>query len=503
MGKDRLSLRVHNPHADFGGIVTGSRFIGREAELRKVKDRILNSAGFGSISVVGLPRIGKSSLVCEALRRAPSEVLGQRVVVAQANVGTFKSVGDLLRYVVEELAEELRSKKLGNELTHSRVNKALTESLIDFNVVRTVFRSLKQEGLRPISVLDEFDAGRRLFKDTPNLFHWLRELCSNSDFKAAVVFVAKRRLQDISRLAGYESSYWTNVLMSLPLKPFSNDDTDIFFSKLERDGVPIKEKERQEILSFLGCHPYLLDMFGYHVWARVKQREHVDINWIGEICDELIREYHQQIDEVLEDSAMLSKLIQIVVGPQWDVTKDDVDVLCELGVLRNEDGRLLGFSRAFENHLQIVSRSVDVWPLWRETERSLRAFLEDRLKIRFGLEWPKELSQFQPKLGRIIEEFQKRQDKDKKLCSFPKEVPSLLAYSYPSQIFEIMAADWTSLGEPVLGKDKNGWGVKFATLSKVRTPLAHNREESVGDGERKQTEGICQEILKLYSGYQR
>ena len=61
-----------------------------------------------------------------------------------------------------------------------------------------------------------------------------------------------------------------------------------------------------------------------------------------------------------------------------------------------------------------------------------------------------------------------------------------------------MVTDWTKLGAPLFGNDKQSWAVKFDVLSKVRTPLAHNREEAVSDGERDQAKGICQEILDLY-----
>ena len=55
---------------------------------------------------------------------------------------------------------------------------ALSHRDMDFSVVRAVFKSLRRADVRPVCVLDEFDAGRRLFRETPQCFHWLRELCS-------------------------------------------------------------------------------------------------------------------------------------------------------------------------------------------------------------------------------------------------------------------------------------------------------------------------------------
>ena len=159
---------------DFGGTVTGVRFIGRESELRNIQGRIFGSRGFGSIAVVGLPRIGKTSLVSEAIRRTECDSDGQRSVVVRADVGAFGSADDLFRYLIDNLVEIVRSRNLGNELVEKRTNEALAKPAIDFNAVRKVFKSLRQVGAHIVCVLDEFDAGRRVFRNTPEFFHWLR-----------------------------------------------------------------------------------------------------------------------------------------------------------------------------------------------------------------------------------------------------------------------------------------------------------------------------------------
>ena len=196
---------------------------------------------------------------------------------------------------------------------------------------------------------------------------------------------------------------------------------------------------------------------------------------------------------------MLSKAIQVLVGPQRDVTSADVDALCELGiVLRDEEGALRGFSRIFEDHLRLVERSIDIWPLWRETEHVLRAVLERHIYDTFGEDWPHALGHARPKLKGVIEQCRKRRDQERRSIGARSPELSLLAYSYPTDLYQLMCADWPRLGEPLLGKDKHGWAVKFTVLSRVRTPLAHNREEAVDDGGRKQAEGICREILNRY-----
>ena len=492
-----------NPYADFGTIITEERFVGREGELRTVASRIFGERSFGSIAVVGLPRIGKTSLVTEAIRRAEALPIGSRLVVVRSNVGEPGSVGELFRTLIEELADEIRCRGFEDALVNGQMTEALASPAIDFIRVRAVFRSLRRADIRPVWVLDEFDAGRRLFEGTPQFFHWLRELCSNPQFKAAVVIVAKRRLQDVARLAGRDSDYWANVLMTLALKPLSDAEIGVFFSRLDTNGIRLGDAERAEVMAVCGGHPYLLDAFGYHAWEHVERGGEVSIVWVEKECANLAREYFEQVSTILSeiaisDGTMLSKAVQVLVGPQWDVVAQDVDALRELGVLlSDEEDGLRGFSRSFEDHLRIVERGIDLWPLWRETEQALREYLDQRLTGRFGRDWPEGLGKARPKFRERIADWRGDREKERKRFGDRAE-SSLLAYTYPMQLYELMVIDWPAFGEPLLGADKTGWDRKFGVLAKVRTPVAHSREGVVGDGERTQAMGICREILDRY-----
>ena len=485
-----------NPYADFGGTVTGKRFLGREVELRAIANRIFGAGGFGSIAVIGLPRIGKTSLVSEAIRRAQADRVWQRVVVVRSNVGTADSVDGLFRFLIEDLADRLPENELRDNLVSKTITDALASSAIGFGEVRAVFRAVRRADIRAVCVLDEFDAGRRVFENTPQCFHWFRELCSNPEFKAAVVIVAKRRLQDVARLAGHESDYWANVLMTLPLRPLSERDIQQFFSRLQKEGVELNRGERIEALALCGGHPYLLDAFAYHAWDRVEQGGQVSLEWIRATCGMLFRDYFEQVSTVLDDGPILSKTVQAFVGPQWDITTADADALCELGIaLRDDTGVLRCFSRAFEEHLRVVERSIDVWPLWRETELALRKVLELRLENKFGSDWPDPFCKAHSKQSQLINSCRRKRATEQKRFGARAEA-SLLSYTYPKDLYDLMITDWTSLGKPLLGRDKQTWALKFDVLSKVRTPLAHNRP--VSDAERSQAKGICQEILDLY-----
>ena len=164
--------------------------------------------------------------------------------------------------------------------------------------------------------------------------------------------------------------------------------------------------------------------------------------------------------------------------------------------LREEHGELRGFSRTFEDHLRLIGRDIDIWPLWRDTERAIRAVLEEGLEQVYGSDWPDRLAKSRPKLRPVIDGCQEKRERERRL--FARASSSLLAYMYPMDLYTLMVANWPRLAESLLGRDKQGWAAKFSLLAKVRTPLAHNREEAVSEAERVQAEGVCREILQRY-----
>jgi hypothetical protein len=227
----------------------------------------------------------------------------------------------------------------------------------------------------------------------------------------------------------------------------------------------------------------------------VSQGKPLEPAWFLESMQGVVREYFDQASTILRDGSMMAKVIQVLAGPQWNVGPDDVKALIDYGVLVQDGERLAPFSEGFGEYTRFVEHSVEIWPLWRDTERALRDALETLLTSTFGEPWPSALKRARPNLARLIEELEDKLRKEQVRFG-QRAVSGLLAYTYPLELYQLMAADWPQLGEPLLGRDKQGWGVKFTLLSKVRTPLAHNRDEAVDPSERIQAEGICREILQ-------
>ena len=60
-------MNFENPFSDYGKIVRGERFIGRGQIIGVVESRIIQPANPGNLAIVGVHRIGKSSLVYKTI----------------------------------------------------------------------------------------------------------------------------------------------------------------------------------------------------------------------------------------------------------------------------------------------------------------------------------------------------------------------------------------------------------------------------------------------------
>lgn len=492
-------MEQNNPFSDYGTTICGDRFIGRQAEINEIHNRLFGDVGYGSLAVVGLPRMGKTSLLAEAVRQAHLKIEKVRAVVVRMDAGVCQSADDLFQSLIIELWEGIQSKEMSNEAIDSQASRVLNQPDLSFFFVRSFFYQIRKAGIRAVCILDEFDASRYLFEGKQQYFHWLRELCSNPEFKAAFVLIGKRRLQDVARIAGHDKNYWANVLGTMTLRPFTPEEYDIFLERLAIRGVEVSPEVLAEIAAVCSQHPYLLDVYAYHAWNQQWQGRSMGVEWFRTTMQSVLRDYYDQVITILRDTSILGKFIQIVLGPQWNVSPDDVDAMNEYGLIRIESGtRLRSFSQGFEDYVRFIDEgSVEIWPLWRDTERALRNSIETQLQYHYGEEWSAALERkYSPNLGKLIKNCKEKMAKDRE--RFGSRTPSsLLAYTYPSELFQIMAADWPALGEPLLGADKQGWSRKLNFLAKIRTPLAHNREEAINDGLRLQAEGICREIIDL------
>lgn len=174
---------LKNPVADYGGIVFGQRFVGRANELRQIEQRVMG-ATYGNLAIMGLPRIGKSSLAWQAIMTKKEDLLKDKTLPIFFQVGSCDSAQAFYKQLVDYLHDELAF-----ICDDDRYEKFATKIIVDIQntddkttiipLVQKYFKLVKRLGYKIIYILDEFDSVQSIFSVSD--FQTLRELSTKPD----------------------------------------------------------------------------------------------------------------------------------------------------------------------------------------------------------------------------------------------------------------------------------------------------------------------------------
>ena len=92
-----MTISFENPFADYGNIVGGQRFIGRQESLKVLESRVIRPQEPGNLAIIGEPRIGKSSLVYKAVIERKNELIAKKLLPIWINLGTYDQSAIFLR----------------------------------------------------------------------------------------------------------------------------------------------------------------------------------------------------------------------------------------------------------------------------------------------------------------------------------------------------------------------------------------------------------------------
>jgi len=483
---------MENPFADYGSIVYGERFIGRNEEIKAVQNRIFGKA-YGNLAIQGLPRIGKSSLARKAIIEYRKELEDKQIIPIRINSGSYENSKIFFEEVFSELHKRMiRISNINIELLNvifEKFGKSTRQNERN-NLLEEYFELLQEFNYRVIYILDEFDAVRNYFaKDD---YQFLRELSYNPDTKICLVTVSRRMLSEIEEKGGGGSNFhqtFDNIYLGM----FNDEDLDIYWKKFFNSRVPIDSDGKQKIYEFAGRHPFLLDLFNYHLYnnlsdnlidAIVKTREKLQLTILNN---------YKTILDLLEEENLTSKLLQMVVGPVFDITSTEAEKIERYNLVKKLNNGFIGFSSDFHNYLFMVKREIPIWNVWTEVETKLRSIVYLWLVERYGNNWEEKFRKLQNKEA-FIANLEANRDREKK--SFPDTYSqNLLDFTYPADLFDkFMQVEWKWF-KSIFGKEANDWKQKFDLLAKIRNPLAHNKENILKEFERNEAKAYCEEIL--------
>jgi len=491
---------LNNPFSDFGVTVTNDRFVGRQVEIKQIYNRLFGDS-FGNLAIMGLPRIGKSSLAWNGIIANKATLTKKKIVPLWIPLGEFS---DLLEFLDEMLSQttELIDENFPiisikfKELQDSFVKAE--KSIEKRRYVKKYLKTLKENNIRLIVAIDEFDNAKDIF----NLqdFQFLREVSYNLEIKIGIVTISRKTIQELEPDNGSLSNFY-QIFDELRLKLFSNEDMELYWSRIKKIGLTISDSYINNLLYYSGKHPYLLDMINYNVFNQIEQTQiNLDetfSNTLENLKLKLFNEY-ESIINLMKQEALEGKLIQLIVGPQYNLTQRDVEKLLKYNLVSNSTNNSFEcFAKYFDEYLFLKSSEIDIWPLWTETEIEIRSVIKQFLIEKYGeTDWINKFVKGNPKKTEKIEALKTMMAKN--INSFgDKASIHLVDYTYPYDMYDcFIHSDWAWFNK-IFGKQFSDWKPKFDLLAKSRNPLAHNNKEFLAQSELNIATGYCQEILEL------
>ncbi len=485
-----------NPLADFGNIVEGNRFVGREKEITEIHNRVTGTA-FGNIAIMGLPRCGKSSLVWNALMESRDELIKTKIVVIRINVGGISSSQEFFDTLIDESFFEIGN-LIDEQISH-KIEKILnllqSEKLKIHEQKRYLhrfYKLLKKTEFRIIYIFDEFDYVTKFFKLED--FQLLRELSISPETKIALVTISRHSIQEIELENGTISTL-AGVFHNLNLSMFSDDDLKKYWQRFESFGIETDEEYRNKIEEFAGSHPHLLDLLNYKIINRILEGKNELINIFISVTSSLkldLYNHYDKIIKLIEDEKLLNKLFQVIYGPVYNLKQSDIERLLKFGLIKKqkESNEYHSFANYFSGYLELRQKDFDFWPLWNETENQLRKLIKHYLIIKYSQQWKDSFVKKNPKKEKEIKKYEYTKLKNIKNYG-TRASDDLIDYTNYLELFDcFITTDWPWF-KKIFQEQIKDWRKRFFILGKVRNPLAHNNSNFINEDDYNQAIGIC------------
>ncbi|MGW2127529.1 hypothetical protein STPH2_6436 [Streptomyces sp. KO7888] len=488
-----------NPFATVGHPVHGDAHVGRAEQLRIVRERVLEQPVAGATAIIGPPRIGKSSLAYHLFMRPDARVMHPRMLPVWMNVRTQGGIEKVLRRLVDdvwELIEEAAPDSVGDRRLVRARDRALAEGApwIEVQVETQEFlRLVRRRDWRVVLVLDEFDAAREVFRERPGTFQALREMAYNLDWNIGLVTTSRRELRDIVDMADPDESTFAGIFRSVFLTCFDDGDLTRLAARAANPPGPV-----DRLAELTGGHPYLASVLLDRVCSAGPPESPL-AQAVERHAGPLPAEFHyyyRDLVDLLRADGRLRAILEVVLGPQLEVTPEDAQVLLQQGLLVVRGDTYQAFSLNFQHYLTTIGRGLGHWDNWMTVERRVRDLIESGFTQRYGEDWEAGLRKARgPKVAPLLDKCSELRDRESRAYG-DRASERLLDFTYPRDLYDLMASHWDVFGK-LLGRDKAYWETRFALLAKVRNPMVHNRMGVVTPLEQSMFRTYCDELMAV------
>lgn len=498
---------IRNPFASPTEEALGDNFVGRKSTLSEMHRSVLDVDRIYNYHVVGLPRIGKSSLLKAFREMVCKNHYNLDLIVVYISLDTCDDSEAMWRMIGKRLRKELKknlsySDKYGifeEELEFEDVD----DHNVDYEYVCSVARSMKTAGFWGLVLIDEFDKFSTIA--TKGTVGQLRTLFSSSDYALRAVIASRRMVERIEREV--EGAVNDNVSTLAPifvngckLKMFNEEDMNDYWASIcKKIGSTISEKYIQEVQYYVGNHPCLLNLLNGNYWAEQESTNYFCDNFIElTLSSKLVNQLHDAFNWAIwrdmKKWQLLRSLILSTWGPDEEIPKEELSELERYGIINTNqilteaNGPIrITISRYFTEWMNLKRYILPFGDEWSKAEGNMRFIVKCFCNDMYQGNETKMIEHLETKNANSIElgveprftakgRFDSmRKKKEKSINKYPEMSSSLIDYSDPSDLPEIFfKREWHWFGQVFGNTWNDNWREKFSTINEVRNIKAHN-----------------------------
>jgi hypothetical protein len=509
-----------NIYADLGSeIKNKERYIRRKNIESIIYSRIIANNFAGSISLSGLNRIGKSTIALQELILKKNELAKSNILVVDTCLSTYDDAGKFFKNVGKLIYKELEKNKISNtnieELYKKNIGLDYKNDDLIYNL-QDIIEILTELEIKIILIIDEFDSAIKLFEKKPNYFQTLREFTSSYKYNVSILFISRRLIEYIEEKVSGVSNL-ANTLISQNVTMYNEDEIEQYFNILkEKYFKKISEEAINTYKYLTGFHPYFMDILSFYLIEAYKEnnlsKEVLNKEAIiGVFNKQKIHFYEnfKKLTEILKEEKLLDKLIEILFGPIFSVTKEDIEKLHRYGIILKDnaidiekkdlnDNKYLCFSTAFYDYLSEKKEEL-ITNLIIKTETNLRQLVENVLEKKYGKHWIEKLKEniensSNEYLKKGVEKAERNLKKD-----FNNQIKyNFLKFTEFGLLIQIIDFEWTAF-ENIFESTKEKIDKKILTMilnyiRESRNFVFHCNEDLMTNGQKKIFEGYCEKI---------
>lgn len=500
-----------------GPEVKGDSQIGYKRYLDQFTNILLNT--INNISITGLKRFGKTSIVKEVISRVKIES-EKKVITIFIDLAKQRSFSDFLISVKNGLEDEIIEDDSLSEMMFNdrivnryreRIDSVEAESKTYRDTLESLFKWITKKDIKVILAIDEFDAASDLFKETAD-FEFLRDLSSNRDIGLSLVLISRRQLYMIEK-KNFNNSTFHGVVQTYPVSGFEKEDLKEFFEILGVNyGISLNNYSRDRLKYYCGQSPYLFSMFAYDIVDDNFAGKEINIDLIYKRREIDIENYYKSIFACLnndmidiegayEETSTIEKLVGVIIGPKISVVENDISVLKKMGYLYSEGEKYYSISQHFTNALRRIPLNIDTWSAILGLEKKLKSMVRKQIMLNNNVElidydlW----SEIFEKIGA-----------SGTLDTYDKFIAdSMNEYKHNVDLLDVCSMDitvsiiqfyWEEWFNQFFNHDDwEKWEYKLRLCANARNPMAHGHEEFLSVEAKASVNEWCDVIIKLLS----